>query len=132
MRGPRNLYQLQFSFVWKSYKYLGKPHVSFPSKLAVRCICCFVWSAESEGKLSAARSPVLLNVKSSCYFTVSNNISFILYVHLRHLPVPPQFDSYCNVACVCSTYSSIVSPLSFNFNQSYCTYNNLLVLPTLQ
>ena len=59
---------------------LGKPHVSFPSELAVRRIGCFVWSAESEGKLSAARSPVLLNVKSSCYFTVSNNISFILYV----------------------------------------------------
>ena len=31
---------------------LGKPHVSFPSELAVRRICCFVWSAESEGKLS--------------------------------------------------------------------------------
>ena len=24
-------------------------HVSFPSELAVRRICCFVWSAESEG-----------------------------------------------------------------------------------
>ena len=41
-------------------------HVSFPSELAVRRNCCFVWSVESEGKLSAARSPVLLNVKSSC------------------------------------------------------------------
>ena len=53
-------------------------HFSFPSELAVRRLCCFLWSVESEGKLSAAQSPVLLNVKSSCYFTVSILIVFLL------------------------------------------------------
>ena len=41
-------------------------HVSFLRELAVQRICCVVWKAESEGKLSAARSPVPLNGKSSC------------------------------------------------------------------
>ena len=41
---------------------LGKPHVSFPSELAVRRIYCFVWSAESEGKLSAAEQALLFCV----------------------------------------------------------------------
>ena len=53
-------------------------HFSFPSDLAVRRLCCVLWSDDSKGKLANIRSPVLLNVKSSCYFTV--NIFFCLFV----------------------------------------------------
>ena len=45
-------------------------HSSFPSHLAVRRLWCFLWSKESKAKLSDCQSPVVLNVKSSCYFTV--------------------------------------------------------------
>ena len=45
-------------------------HFSFSSNLAIRRLCCFLWSEDSEAKLMACQSPVLLNVKSSCYFTV--------------------------------------------------------------
>ena len=64
-------------------------HFSFPRDLAVRRLGCFLWSKESKAKLWDCQSPVLLNVKSSCYFTV---IMFIfLYVDvcpdiLRNLP----------------------------------------------
>ena len=45
-------------------------HFSFPRELAVRRLCCFLWSKESKAKLAVCQSPVLLNAKSSCYFTV--------------------------------------------------------------
>ena len=52
-------------------------HFSFQSDLTVRLFCCVLWSDDSKGKLSNIKSPVLLNVKSSCYFTV--NIFFLSF-----------------------------------------------------
>jgi len=55
-------------------------HLSFPRELAVRRLCCVLWSDDCKGKLSTARSPVLINVKSSCYFTVTIIILLRLYL----------------------------------------------------
>ena len=46
-------------------------HFSFPRELAVRRLCCVLWRDDCKAKLLTARSPVLINVKSSCYFTVT-------------------------------------------------------------
>ena len=62
-------------------------HFSFPSELAVRRLCCVLWSDDCRRftyplhlsaschmcrrKLVQSFSPVLLSVKSSCYFTVT-------------------------------------------------------------
>ena len=46
-------------------------HFSFKRELAVRRLCCVLCSDNCKGKLSTAQSPVLINVKSSCYFTVT-------------------------------------------------------------
>jgi len=54
-------------------------HFSFPRELAVRRLCCVLWSDDCKGKLSTARSPVLINVKSSCYFTVTIFLLLCLY-----------------------------------------------------
>ena len=43
-------------------------HFSFPGELAVRRLCCFLWSEESKAKLPAYQSPVLLHVKSVLLF----------------------------------------------------------------
>ena len=52
-------------------------HFSFPSDLAVRRLCCVLWSDDSKGKLANIKSPVLLSVKSSCYFTVNILFCFV-------------------------------------------------------
>ena len=43
---------------------------SFPNDLGIQQVCCVLWDDEMEARLSDVISPVLLNVKSSCYFTV--------------------------------------------------------------
>ena len=51
------------------YCVLG--HLNFPRVLAVCHLCCVLRSDDCKGKLSTTRSPVLINAKSSCYFTVT-------------------------------------------------------------
>ena len=54
-------------------------HFSFPRELAVSRLCCVLWSNDCKGKLYPARSPVLINVKSSCYFMVTIILLLCLY-----------------------------------------------------
>ena len=53
-------------------------HFSFPNELAVRRVCCVLWNDEMEARLSDVISPVLLKVKSSCYFTVIIFFAFLV------------------------------------------------------
>jgi len=54
-------------------------HFSFPRELAVSRLYCVLWSNDCKGKLYPARSPVLINVKSSCYFMVTIILLLCLY-----------------------------------------------------
>ena len=73
-------------------------HFSFPGELAVRRLCCFLWSEESKAKLAAYQSPVLLHVKSSCYFTVIIFLYVYLYQHVAGYSL--SFASMSNVRTI--------------------------------
>lgn len=67
-------------------------HFSFPKELAIRRLCCFLWSEESKAKLTTCQSPVLLNFKSSCYFTVNVSVTLFSICICTVIFIVCQFD----------------------------------------
>ena len=67
------------------YMVLG--HVSFPAKLRERRVVLFLHSEENTTKLQGHRSPIFIEVTSSCIHTVSSIIQSPLIVFTR------QFDN---------------------------------------
>ena len=86
----KNILQLLVSHVWKFSLCLGTSvfRTNWPFGA-----CCVLWDDEMESRLSDVISPVLLNVKSSCYFTV---IIFFAFLAVKLL----SFERLLYVSCI--------------------------------